>query len=156
MTEKTSTLQDVARIAGVSTATVSRALSYPGMVSEATRDRVTKAVQASGYRVNRTARNLRTQRAHSVLVMLPDLGNPFFSTILEGISRSLSNKGYSMLIASTRQVHATGERLVDYLDDARADGMIILDGGLTADTGLSQLSGMQARCGNIPVDQRSV
>ncbi len=134
MTEKTSTLQDVARIAGVSTATVSRALSYPGMVSESTRDRVAKAVQASGYRINRTARNLRTQRAHSVLVMLPDLGNPFFSTILEGISRSLSNKGYSMLIASTQQVHATGERLVDYLDDARADGMIILDGGLTADT----------------------
>ena len=130
---KTSTLQDVARIAGVSTATVSRALSQPNMVSEATRKRVSEAAAVSGYRVNRVARNLRTQRAHSVLVLLPDLANPFFSTILEGISVNLSRKGYSMLIASTKQVHDSGERLVDYLDDARADGMIILDGALEVD-----------------------
>ncbi|RJE78958.1 LacI family DNA-binding transcriptional regulator [Paracoccus sp. JM45] len=130
---KTSTLQDVARVAGVSTATVSRVLSHPDMVSEATRIRVSNAVEVSGYRVNRAARNLRTQRAHSVLVLLPDLANPFFSAILEGISLNLSRKGYSMLIASTKQVHDSGERLIDYLDDARADGMIILDGGLDAE-----------------------
>lgn len=127
---KTSTLQDVARVAKVSTATVSRTLSNPDVVSESTRRRVSEAVQTTGYRINRAARNLRTQRAHSVLVLLPDLANPFFSTILEGISRHLSQQGYSMLIASTKQVHDSGERLIDYLDDARADGMIILDGGL--------------------------
>ena len=133
MTNKTSTIQDVARIAGVSTATVSRALSYPDMVSESTRNRVEKAVDVSGYRINKAARNLRTQRAHSVLVLLPDLANPFFSTILEGISLSLSRKNYSMLIASTKQVQDSGERLVDYLEDARADGLLILDGGLSSD-----------------------
>ena len=127
---KTSTLQDVARVAKVSTATVSRTLSNPDVVSESTRQRVADAVKVTGYRVNRAARNLRTQRAHSVLVLLPNLANPFFSTILEGISRRLSQRGYSMLIASTQQVHNSGERLIDYLDDARADGMIILDGGL--------------------------
>lgn len=130
MAQKTSTLQDVARVAGVSTATVSRTLSNPDMVNESTRERVAEAVKVSGYRINRAARNLRTQRAHSVLVLLPDLANPFFSTILEGISVNLSRMGYSMLIASTKQVQQTGERLIDYLDDARADGMIILDGGL--------------------------
>lgn len=130
MTLKTSTLQDVARVANVSTATVSRTLSNPDVVSESTRTRVAEAVKATGYRINRAARNLRTQRAHSVLVLLPDLANPFFSAILEGISRKLSQQGYSMLIASTKQVHDSGDRLVDYLDDARADGMIILDGGL--------------------------
>ena len=128
---KTSTLQDVARVAKVSTATVSRTLSNPDVVSESTRRRVSEAVKVTGYRINRAARNLRTQRSHSVLVLLPDLANPFFSTILEGISRILSQRGYSMLIASTKQVHDSGERLIDYLDDARADGMIILDGGLT-------------------------
>ncbi|MDA9318498.1 LacI family transcriptional regulator [Octadecabacter sp.] len=127
---KISTLQDVARVAKVSTATVSRTLSNPNVVSESTRRRVSEAVETTGYRVNRAARNLRTQRAHSVLVLLPDLANPFFSTILEGISRHLSQQGYSMLIASTKQVHDSGERLIDYLDDTRADGMIILDGGL--------------------------
>lgn len=133
MALKTSTLQDVARVARVSTATVSRTLSNPDVVSESTRTRVSEAVKVTGYRINRAARNLRTQRAHSVLVLLPDLANPFFSTILEGISRHLSRKGYSMLIASTKQVHDSGERLIDYLDDARADGMIILDGGLDPD-----------------------
>jgi LacI family repressor for deo operon, udp, cdd, tsx, nupC, and nupG len=127
---KTSTLQDVARVAKVSTATVSRTLSNPDVVSESTRQRVSEAVKVTGYRINRAARNLRTQRAHSVLVLLPDLANPFFSAILEGISRILSQHGYSMLIASTKQVHDIGERLIDYLDDARADGMIVLDGGL--------------------------
>lgn len=130
MAVKTSTLQDVARVANVSTATVSRTLSNPDVVSESTRKRVAEAVKATGYRINRAARNLRTQKAYSVLVLLPDLANPFFSTILEGISRHLSKAGYSMLIASTKQVHDSGERLIDYLDDARADGMIILDGGL--------------------------
>lgn len=133
MAQKTSTLQDVARVAGVSTATVSRTLSNPNMVTESTRKRVAAAVKKSGYRVNRAARNLRTQRAQSVLVLLPDLANPFFSTILEGISLNLSRHGYSMLIASTRQVHESGDHLIDYLDDARADGMIILDGSLAPD-----------------------
>lgn len=133
MVTKTSTLQDVARVAGVSTATVSRALSHPNVVSESTRVRVSEAVKSTGYRINRAARNLRTQRAHSVLVLLPDLANPFFSNILEGISRHLSSRQYSMLIASTKQVHDSGERLIDYLDDARADGMIVLDGAIDAD-----------------------
>ena len=130
---KTSTLQDVARVANVSTATVSRTLSNPVVVSESTRRRVADAVKATGYRINHAARNLRTQRAHSVLVLLPDLANPFFSAILEGISRVLARQGYSMLIASTQHVHDSGERLIDYLDDARADGMIVLDGGLETD-----------------------
>lgn len=141
---KASTLQDVARVAGVSTATVSRALAQPKMVSESTRERVSHAVKVSGYRVNRAARNLRTQRAHSVLVLLPDLANPFFSTILEGISQKLSRKGYSMLIASTKQVHQSGEKLIDYLDDARADGIIILDGELDAEVMASLKSAAQS------------
>ena len=127
---KTSTLQDVAKVARVSTATVSRTLSNPNVVSESTRLRVSEAVKVTGYRINRAARNLRTQRSHSILVLLPDLANPFFSTILEGISSHLSLEGYSLLIASTKQIHESGEKLIDYLDDLRADGMIILDGSL--------------------------
>lgn len=127
-------------MAGVSTATVSRTLSNPDVVSETTRNRVAAAVEQTGYRINRAARNLRTQRSHSVLALLPDLANPFFSNILEGISRSLSDKGYSMLIASTKQVQDSGDNLIDYLDDARADGMIILDGQLGADV-VATLSG---------------
>ncbi|RED18795.1 LacI family DNA-binding transcriptional regulator [Pontivivens insulae] len=134
MSEKVATAQDVARAAGVSTATVSRALSHPMKVSEATRARVAHAVQQTGYRVNRTARNLRTRRADSVLVLLPDLANPFFSGILEGIAQHLSTRGISMLVAGTRQMKNNGERLIDYFDDGRVDGLINLDGALGEET----------------------
>ncbi|WP_282095344.1 LacI family DNA-binding transcriptional regulator [Epibacterium ulvae] len=133
MSEKATTVQDVARTAGVSTATVSRALSTPDKVSERTREVVFKAVEQTGYRVNRAARNLRTQRSNTALVILPDLSNPFFSEILEGISDHLSGTGYSMLVAGMTQIRDSGERLIDYLNDGRADGMIVLDGSLPQD-----------------------
>lgn len=133
MTKKVATVQDVARAAGVSTATVSRALSNPGKVSKSTKDTVFRAVEETGYRVNRAARNLRTRRSNTALVILPDLSNPFFSEILEGISDHLSGTGFSMLVAGMKQIRDSGERLADYINDGRADGMIILDGSLPDD-----------------------
>ena len=79
------TIQDVARAANVSTATVSRALSAPDRVSEPTRQRVYEAVERTGYAVNQTARNLRRRRTGAIVVLVPNLGNPFFSRILAGI-----------------------------------------------------------------------
>lgn len=133
MTKKALTVQDVARVAGVSTATVSRALTDPDKVSKTTRSAVFDAVKKTGYRVNRAARNLRTQKSNAILVILPDLANPFFSEILEGIASRLSSAGYSVLVAGTKQISAAGEQLIDYFDDGRADGMIILDGDQSPD-----------------------
>lgn len=140
---KSATIQDVARRAGVSTATVSRALARPEKVSEATRTLVAEAVNATGYRVNRLARSLRTQRADAVLVLLPDLGNPFFSTILEGMSKRLSERGISMLVASTTQMEDSSADLIDYFESGRADGLIILDGGFPEET-LAKLAAIPA------------
>lgn len=141
---KTVKIQDVAKVAKVSTATVSRTLSNPSVVSEATRNAVLDAVKQTGYRVNRAARNLRTQRANAILVLLPDMGNPFFSQILQGIESVLSPSGFSMLIADTGQIAAAGDRLADYLNDGRADGLVILDGGLDK-TIVDELSEFQQR-----------
>ena len=79
------TIQDVAREAKVSTATVSRALSAPDRVAEATRHAVMAAIERTGYRVNQTARNLRRQRTGAIVVLVPNIGNPFFSRVLAGI-----------------------------------------------------------------------
>lgn len=87
-------IQDVAKVAGVSTATISRALSNPSVVSKATREAVLEAVKVTGYRVNRAARNLRTRKSNAILVLLPDIGNPFFSQILQGIQTVLSPNGF--------------------------------------------------------------
>lgn len=134
MVKKTVKIQDVAKFAGVSTATISRALSNPDLVSETTRKIVLDAVKATGYRVNRAARNLRTQRANAILVLLPDMGNPFFSQILQGIESVLSPAHFSILVAETGQISACGEQIVDYFNEGRVDGMIILDSSLDRQT----------------------
>lgn len=124
------TIQDVARAANVSTATVSRALSLPGRVSEETRRTVIEAVERTGYAVNQTARNLRRKETSSIVVLVPNLGNPFFSQILAGIEARLARAGYNVLIADTKHPDVQEERLLDYLHVNRADGIISLDGGL--------------------------
>jgi len=130
LAQKNPRIREVAREAGVSTATVSRALSNPELLSEATREQVFAAIRSTGYRVNRAARNLRTRQAGAVLVLVPNLGNPFFSQILAGISESFKDRDTSVLIADTNDHIGTGRRLVDYFLDSQIDGMICLDGAL--------------------------
>ena len=124
------TIQDVARVANVSTATVSRALSSPGRVAEETRRLVIEAVQKTGYQVNLTARNLRRKQAGAIVVLVPNIGNPFFSQILAGIETTASQAGLNVLIADTRQPRAQEGQLREYLDNNRADGILVLDGAL--------------------------
>ena len=133
MVQKTARIQDVARAAGVSTATVSRALSNPNLLTESTRNAVFEAIRETGYRVNRAARNLRTQKAGAVLVLVPNLGNPFFSQILAGISAAFSGTEYSVLISDTANGLTEDKQPVDHFLDSRIDGMIVLDGGLDRD-----------------------
>jgi len=124
------TIQDVARVAKVSTATVSRALSYPERVSEDTRRQVIEAIELTGYTVNQTARNLRRKQTGAIVVLVPNIGNPFFSKILAGIEATASKAGLNVLIADTRQPHLRAGQLGEYLHNNRADGMLVLDGSL--------------------------
>ena len=78
-------IYEVARRAGVSTATVSRVLSQPSVVSPDTRRKVLQAVESLDYAPNSAAKNLRTLRTAKLLVTVPDISNPFFSLILQGI-----------------------------------------------------------------------
>lgn len=128
---RAATIQDVARVAGVSTSTVSRTLSKPSVVAKATRQAVMRAVQATGYQVNHTARNLRRQRTGSVIALAPNLANPFFSQILAGMSAVLSARNYGLLIADTQMGPDPDERLRRYLSSGLADGLVLFDGGLS-------------------------
>lgn len=122
----------MARIAGVSAATVSRALSKPDMVSDATRKAVEAAVRETGYIVNVTARNLRQQQVGGVLALVPNIANPFFSQILSGIAETLRARGLNLLVLDTiSATNASPEApLASYLNRARCDGVIVLDGFL--------------------------
>jgi LacI family transcriptional regulator len=97
------TLRDVARVAGVHPATVSRALNEEtrALVNEQTAQRVLKAAAKLGYQPNPIARGLKTNRSYTIGVLVPDLTNPLFPPILRGIEDRLAADGYTALIANT-------------------------------------------------------
>jgi len=124
-------IRDVARVAGVSTATVSRTLSQPGLVSAKTRENVLAAVAETGYRINLAARNLRRNQTGSIVVLVPYLSNPFFSLILSGIAKVASEAGLNVLVADTREPDGADRQIAEYLYNNRSDGLIVLDGNLS-------------------------
>ncbi|MGN6102396.1 MAG: LacI family DNA-binding transcriptional regulator [Devosia sp.] len=136
---KTPTIQDVAREAQVSTATVSRALSTPERVSEATRERVSEAVLATGYTINQAARSLRLKAARTILIAFPNIGNPYYSTVLDAVVHEASSRGYGALVANRLGDNPT-KWLAEYFLSNRADGLVLFDG--TLDT--SELDGLRA------------
>ena len=95
-------IRRVAELAGVSTATVSRAFSDPDKVSEATLQKVLKAARKSKYTPNLLARNFRSARSYSVVVLVPNIANPFFSRIIRGIEEGAQQNGYAVLLGSFR------------------------------------------------------
>ena len=99
-------IYDVAKRAGVSTATVSRVLSQPDVVAPATRKKVLAAVSHLGFTPNAAAKNLRTLRTAKLLVTVPDLGNPFFALILQGIEDCAQREGYAVLVGDTQHDEA--------------------------------------------------
>ncbi|MFQ6546450.1 LacI family DNA-binding transcriptional regulator [Aestuariibius sp. 2305UL40-4] len=127
---KRATIGDVARIAGVSTATVSRAIHTPGIVTESTRKAVQDAIAETGFTLNIAARTLRQQRANAVLVLVPDIGNTFFSEILAGIEKVASAAGQTILIGDTAGEDRRELAFLDYLINGRSDGALLLNGRL--------------------------
>jgi LacI family repressor for deo operon, udp, cdd, tsx, nupC, and nupG len=123
-------IQDVARLAEVSTATVSRALANPERVSPEARARVMEAIARIGYVPNPAARTLRSQKSRMVLVVLPNLGNIFFSKILRGIEETLFEAGYGMIIGDLDGSPEKEARFSAFMAGGQVDGAILLNGHL--------------------------
>src|SRR5436190_1132353 len=108
------TIRDVARRAGVSTATVSRALADPERVAEATRTAVFAAIAEVGFTPNASARNLRARSTKMVLALLHGIGDSFYTAILNAIESTLFEAGYGMIMGDTR-AEASREKHYDRL-----------------------------------------
>src|SRR3954465_113437 len=119
-------IYEVARHAGVSTATVSRVLSQPSVVSPDTRRKVMQAVEFLDYAPNAAAKNLRTLRTGKLLVTVPDISNPFFSLILQGIEDAAQREGYAVLFGDTQHDEAREDGYALMLKRKEADGLIFL------------------------------
>lgn len=93
--------RDVARAAGVSVSTVSRALSRPDAVAPDTRDRVLATARGMGYRPNVAARTLITGRTGNIGLIVPDVENPFFASVTKGVQHRARSAGYAVFIADS-------------------------------------------------------
>lgn len=139
------TIKMVAERAGVSTATVSRALSDPHRVQDETRARVHDAIDALGYAPNQAAKSLRTLRTGKIIVMVPDVSNPFFAEVLRGAEDAAQAAGYSVLLGDTRDDLDREVQYGDMLLRKEADGLIFLGHRLPASLAkLVQLKGFAA------------
>ncbi|MFK4813035.1 LacI family transcriptional regulator [Devosia neptuniae] len=127
---KLATIEDVAAIAGVSIATVSRAINDPGKVADETRRRVTQAVAQTGYTTNAMARSLRMRRSKMILILAPDVGDPNFSNILVGLETEASKRGYGVLIGNTQNDPARETDYLRFISSNQADGLILFTGHL--------------------------
>src|SRR3954471_11208487 len=94
-------LEDVAREAGVSASTVSRALGRPDMISEATRSRVLAAAERLGYRHHPAARALVTGRTGLLAFSVPSLANPFYAPVIAGAQEAAEEAGYELIVVVT-------------------------------------------------------
>ncbi|MGQ0561277.1 MAG: LacI family DNA-binding transcriptional regulator [Gemmatimonadota bacterium] len=119
------TVRDVAEKAGVSVATVSRALNQSGRVSAQTRERVARVVAELKYRPNTAARSLITRRTGMLGVLLPDLYGEFFSELIRGLDSEAQARGFHLLLSSSHDHASEIETALNSMQ-ARVDGLIVM------------------------------
>lgn len=119
------TIKDVARRAGVSTATVSRMLNHTGTVSPETTERIREAIEALDFQLNSRAQNFKTGRTNAIAVVIPDISNPFFASVIHEIEAVLSPRNYTLMIASTNESREREAQILQFIAKGSADGVIL-------------------------------
>ena len=127
------TIIDVARAADVSVATVSRVLNGKAKVNELLRERVMDAVTRLHYVPNPTARNLRRNESRAILILAPNITNPYYTHIIAGVGEAAHRHGYSSFLCNTDENRSREEQLLRRLPLHQADGAILLATELSAD-----------------------
>lgn len=119
------TIADVAKISGVSTATVSRALSGTGRVSDKTRKRVQKAASELGYTGNSIARALRSKHSGIVGMIVPSISNPFFTALVESVEHELLRVGKTLFLCDSQGDVALEARRLQSFQESHVDGILV-------------------------------
>ncbi|MDV7105547.1 LacI family DNA-binding transcriptional regulator [Vibrio sp. TH_r3] len=127
------TIKDVAKLAGVSTATVSRTMMHPDKVSEKTRRKVELAIAQSGFSPNAMARSLRRSESKTVVIIVPDIANMFFANIVRGIQSVALDHGYKVLLGDSIHTVEQAKVYLDLVSSKQADGIISLTSELPKD-----------------------
>jgi LacI family gluconate utilization system Gnt-I transcriptional repressor len=125
---KTPTMADVARLAGVSPMTVSRAFKTDSSVSEATRDAILRAADDLGYVFDSTASNLRSQKTDFIAVTVPSINNANFAETVRGLAEGLKARGLQILLGYTDYDMAEEERLIEQFLRRRPEAIVVTGG----------------------------
>ncbi|MDO9710893.1 LacI family DNA-binding transcriptional regulator [Paracraurococcus lichenis] len=128
----TASIKDVAKAAGVSPATVSRALGK-GPVSEALRAQVLEAVRATGYRPNLAARRLRSQETGTVGLVVADIGNPFFTGVARAVEEAAYQAGLRVILCNTDEDPEREAIYLRLMQEERVTGLILAPTLVTAE-----------------------
>lgn len=131
------TLADLAKLAGVSTSTVSRALNDNPLIKQATRERLQALAKAHNFSLNRAASRLRTQKTNVVAVILnltdetdQSISDPFLLKVVGDLNLALNKKGYELLLSNS--LMATDDWTNYFINSSRADGIIVVGQGKSA------------------------
>lgn len=119
---------DISRMAGVSVATVSRVINKNGRYSPETEKRVEDIIKRYGYVPNMAAKGLKTKKSNFVGVIVPDITNEFFASVVLEIQNTLRKKGYLALLCNTNEDSSTEKEYLDMLSAAQMAGLIFVSG----------------------------
>lgn len=119
-------IRDIARLAGVSVATVSRALATPEIVKAETLKRIQRAIRELDYTPNANAASLRRKRSNTVIVTVPDIHNPFYSGIVQGVENVAHDHGFRILLGETQEKQERLDHYSEMLMSRQADGLILI------------------------------
>ncbi|MBC6139990.1 LacI family transcriptional regulator [Listeria welshimeri] len=125
---KKTSIKDIAKLSGVSVATVSRVINDNGRFSEETRQKVLAVIKETNYQMNFSAKSLRMNKSFSVGILVPDISNYFFSSVVQQIEAILFEQGYSTIICNTGRNLDKELAYLNMLESKMVDGLIVISG----------------------------
>lgn len=125
---KKTSIKDIAKLSGVSVATVSRVINDNGRFSEETRQKVLAVIKETNYQMNFSAKSLRMNKSFSVGILVPDISNYFFSSVVQQIEAILFEQGYSTIICNTGRNLDKELAYLNMLESKMVDGLILISG----------------------------
>ena len=145
------TITEVARRAGVSTATAGRVLGGYGYASHDIREKVRAAAQALGYRPNLLARSLITGRSQTIGIVAGDVESPFYASILRGIADVARSKGFGVVVTNSDEIFQREREAVQLLVEKQVDGLIVTPSDLTSGAYLKDV--IASGCPVVQIDR---
>lgn len=116
-------IKDIAKLSGTSVASVSRVLNNDPRVTDATKQKIRKVIDETGYKPNYVGRSLRKRASKKLLIMLPTISNPFYSEIVEGFDNKAMSENFGVLLAVTHRKAEIERKYYDLLFTKQVDGV---------------------------------